>query len=105
MPKFSVYWFTIAFSITYPLFLAMHWEWFLYYPLVGEWSIQPLSGDQGPAMQWYGLIAGAAVCAAALALALKDQWLPRVAVHWIVAFPAASMAACMYVLRGFFWQV
>lgn len=102
MPRFSGSWFTIAFSISYVILLMLELPLFYYYPLTGQWSMRPLGQGQGPAMQWYGLMAGAGLAGLLAALAMNSRRLPAGAADWLFAIPLAAMALCLYLMRGFF---
>lgn len=102
MPKLSPAAFSAGFCLCYPLFLALDWHLFLYYPLDGQWSIRPLPESAGPAMQWYGLIAAATLAAGGISLLLRGAGTTRWLSHHIGVLAVLSMVACAWLLRGFF---
>ena len=102
MLKLSPAGFSAGFCLCYPLFLALDWHLFLYYPLNGDWSVSPLAESAGPAMQWYGLIASATLAAGGISLCLQGASIARWLSRWIGVFAVLSMAACAWLLRGFF---
>ena len=103
MPRFSNLWFTTVFSLSYVALFAFELPLFHYYPLTGELSWHALPEDSGPSMQWYGLVAGAALAGAIAAVALRDRHIPRMAARWLFAVPLAAMLASLYLLRWFFF--
>lgn len=102
MSKFSPTWFGLVFCLCYPLFLTLDWHLFLYYPLHGQWSLESLPESAGPAMQWYGLTVAAALAGGAAGLILTDGNAARAMSRWVWAIAVTSIAACVYLLRGFF---
>lgn len=102
MLRFSRAWFAVGFCLSYPLFLALDWHLFLYYPMIGEWSFGPLSGATGPAMEWYGLIVSSGLAGVAAGLVLPERNLTPILLRAAVAVAMAAMAACAFLLRGFF---
>lgn len=94
--------FTAVFCAVYVVLLALDSPLFLYYPLTDEWAFQQLAGDHGPAMQWYGLLMGAAIAAAIVSPSLFllniSIKLEKVAATLV----PVAMLACAYLLRGFF---
>jgi hypothetical protein len=87
---------------TYVAALRFDLPVFRYYPLTKafSWPQQHLA-DQGPAMVWYGIIAAAALCAAALASLVDDRILDRVRSYlWLC--PCLAMVAVAYLLRPLF---
>lgn len=102
MIRFSRVWFSIGFCIAYVALFALDRPLFRYYPLTGRWSLYPLADDPGPAMQWYGLVAGAAIAGGVMALVLSDRQLPDRVLRWVALVPLFAMTACLYLLRDFF---
>ncbi|MFA7584963.1 MAG: hypothetical protein WCY11_02030 [Novosphingobium sp.] len=102
MSRFSAHWFAATFALAYTVLLVLDLPLFHYYPLTGTLSWHPLPEEFGPSMHWYGLLAGAGIAACGAAWVLKDGYLPVTVRYWIWLAPAAAMAACLYVLRGFF---
>jgi hypothetical protein len=95
--------FAAAFCCAYILLFAMNWPLFLYYPLHGDftWGPQALKGV-GPAMAWYGLMAGAGIIAAFVAVIVPDRIADRALRNYVWLFPCVAMFACIFLLRRFF---
>ncbi|MCW1383707.1 hypothetical protein OLX02_12830 [Novosphingobium sp. KCTC 2891] len=102
MLRFSGGWFTTAFCASYMALFAHGGPVLQYYPLSGRWSFGPPAGGSGPAMQWYGLMLEAGLIAMAVSALLRDRPLPRYLADRPWAVPLTAMAACFYLLRGFF---
>lgn len=100
--KFSLPWFTVAFSVAYIFVFAMDLALFLYYPLVGEFHLGEARGAVGPAMHWYGLVASAAIVGGATGLFARDHWIPSVLIPYLWLAPLATLMASAFLLRNFF---
>lgn len=95
-------WFTVGFSLSYPVVFARDWALFLYYPQVQQFHWGNSADDIGPPMHWYGLVATSALIGLGLALVAKDDWIaPRVA-RWLWLAPCVAMAGSAVLLRPFF---
>lgn len=102
MPRFSSSWFTAVFCLAYVAMFAVEWPLLHYYPLTGQWSLTPLGEENGPVMQWYGMMAGAGLAGLLAGLVLGDRHMPHGLARWLFVVPLAAMALCLYFLRGFF---
>jgi hypothetical protein len=94
--------FMAVYCVAYVAALRLDLPLFRYYPLTRSfsWPQQHLA-NQGPAMVWYGLMATAAICAAAVASIIDDRLLDRVRMYlWL--FPCLAMVAVAYLLRPLF---
>jgi hypothetical protein len=100
---FSPLTFTVVYCCLYVALLATDTPLFRYYPLHGDfnWGPHYLKGV-GPAMAWYGLLAGAALPAAVASLLLKDRLAQRLLGNVLWLLPVGAMLSCVYLLRFFF---
>jgi len=101
MLRWSWLWFTTIFCASYVALLAIGESLVHYYPLTGTWSLQTLSQDQGPAIEWYGLTVAAAGIAGLAAVLLPERWLAG-ATTWVAWLPVLTMLGCLFLLRGYF---
>jgi len=100
--RFSPPWFTLLFCMAYLASLTLNQALFLYYPLVGQFSLSPLDAAAGPPMLWYGLMANAAVAGLLAGIVLPQRWLPDRLIAWSWLVPVATMAGVALDLRAFF---
>ena len=97
--------FMTVYCVLYVVLLAFDLPLFRYYPLHGNlsWGAARLQGV-GPAIVWYGLVAGALIPALIAGLVIRDQPLMRRAGLWPWLIPAFAMAGCAYLMRIFFMR-
>jgi hypothetical protein len=101
---FSAPVFTLVFGICYSISVYVNYPLFRYYPLVERFSLRDLADKTlGPAMNWYGWIAIAAIPALLLAAAIPKRVgdrIPAVA-FWLV--PLIMFGAGWYRERTWFF--
>jgi hypothetical protein len=103
MARFSPLWFTVAFSLAYVVVFVLDLTLFLYYPLTGEFHVEPVrAAAAGPAMHWCGLLASAAIVGLIAGLLAREHWIPPALQEWLWLAPALAMLATVYLLRQFF---
>lgn len=102
-PRFAPAVFLVVFCCVYVIVFALDRPLFRYYPLHGAFSFgsATLTGA-GPAMAWYGLVAGAGGVAALTALIIPNRMLDTPLRNRLWLFPLATMLSCLYLLRIFF---
>jgi hypothetical protein len=102
-PIFNPVAFAAAFCCAYILLFAMNWPLFLYYPLHADFTLGPqILKGVGPAMAWYGLMAGAGIIGALVATIVPARVSDRVLRDYLWLFPGMAIIACMFLLRRFF---
>jgi hypothetical protein len=98
-------WFTLSFCVAYPILFTWDRPLFSYYPLLRQWHLAATLPQSGPAMHWYGLMAGAGIVASAFGFLGRDQWIPPSARRLLWCAPVCAMAWCGMQLLHFFKPV
>lgn len=86
---FSARTFTLVVGISYAAAVYLNWPLFRYYPLIKRFSLHDLADrSYGPAMNWYGWMATAAIPAVLVAAVVPKQLGDRIpaAILWVVPF-------------------
>jgi hypothetical protein len=91
----------MLFGFVYLACFYMDWSPFRYYPDTRAFHLQVTPQD-GPAILWYGWVAGAAVISLAIALAVPRRLAERLPLGWAWILPlAAAILMFIYERRWF----
>jgi hypothetical protein len=95
--------FTVAFNLSYIVFFVLDLPLFFYYPQTRQFTLSPLDARiAGPSMHWYGLLASSAIAGLAVALIIRDRWIPVVLLQKLWLAPILAMTIVVWQLRFFF---
>jgi hypothetical protein len=88
--RFAV--FSLVSSVIYVLAYDFNWPMFRYYPLVRQWTLDPLPKVAGPAMLYYGWLATAALVGLAVAIIVPNRFAARLPPNAAWVIPLALIA-------------